>query len=649
MKVQSECPRCKKKNVQEIRESKLGNTRFITLDCGHTYTDSITLEDKRELYPFQVEGVHFLERNNFRGLITDEMGLGKTIQAVGGVHLHYDELKPILCIVKASLTYQWLREIVGGTGRIAQILDAKTPPIPGLGIYICSYDAIPPRKIKGDKAGRKKGGLLDTINKLKIKTLILDECQMMKNHDSSRTEAIRDIVRATKPLVLNKNPLQRDRIEKITRDLMLYHGINKRFELYFSDLAYPVLGLTEIRSFTDGLANGRITIDRGFAEKNPEDEIVEVILHEIAHALSPGAGHNSAWSDCAKSIGGKGTQFVWCSGSKDVSLNEVSVKHIIALSGTPIKNNAIEYFPILNLLRPELFPNRDRFITYEVDFYHMGGTSYKAGGLKYPEEFKERTKDFIIRRTRNEVMPDLPKIRRDYKYYPLMEEVQAAYNKNVKVLSDVLDREEEGGHSKFELGGDLLSALNKLRHITGFAKLEPVIDYVNEFMEESENEEKITIFHHHIDVGDILELKLSELFPNSVLRMKSTNSSEERMNLVDSFREDKEKRIFIVPTLAGGEGINLQFCSHSIIMEREWNPANEEQAEGRFSRIGSTASSVLVNYPTATGTIDEFFAELVERKREAVGITLDGAAAKWDESNIMRELATLVVKKWRAQ
>jgi len=336
------------------------------------------------------------------------------------------------------------------------------------------------------------------------------------------------------------------------------------------------------------------------------------------------------------------------SSSRTNALREIarseSVKHIIALSGTPIKNNATEYFPILNLLRPEVFYNRDRFISQWVEQYWTG-TNYRAGGIskRLLEQWEALTKDFIIRRSRDEVLPDLPKIQRDYKFYPMSQEVKQAYSKKVKALSDFMD-ENENQLSSFKNQAELIGHLQILRHITGLAKIEPVVDYVNEFLE-GDSEEKITIFHHHKDVGEILFRKLSELFPELVLRMTAEDNSEVRMKKIEEFKTSK--RILIAPTLACGEGINLQFCSHAILMEREWNPANEEQAEGRFSRIGSVSSSVLVNYPTATGTIDEFFAELVEQKRAAVTQTLDGVEADWNESDIMRELARVVVKKWR--
>jgi len=205
-KLTPECPICKKKNVIEKSHCTIGKIRFITLSCDHTYTesmigisesDSYTLKDGRGLYPFQVIGKHFIESSNFRCQISDEMGLGKTIQAVAAINDHFDDLKPIIIVVKASLTYNWFKEILSGTGRISQIFESGDTLIPGVEIVLISFDTLSPRTRLNKKTGitRTDRSNLDKIIAYQPKTLIIDECQMMKNHEAKRTNAIRELVR----------------------------------------------------------------------------------------------------------------------------------------------------------------------------------------------------------------------------------------------------------------------------------------------------------------------------------------------------------------------------------------------------------------------------------------------------------------------
>jgi SNF2 family DNA or RNA helicase len=101
----------------------------------------------------------------------------------------------------------------------------------------------------------------------------------------------------------------------------------------------------------------------------------------------------------------------------------------------------------------------------------------------------------------------------------------------------------------------------------------------------------------------------------------------------------------LLSTQAAAEGLNLQFCSDCLIMERQWNPSTEEQAEARFTRPGSTADRVNAHYLIAAGTIDDFFTELVEIKRRNVAQTLDGQEFEWDEKSLMAELGRVAMEK----
>src|SRR6266705_2853142 len=95
----------------------------------------------------------------------------------------------------------------------------------------------------------------------------------------------------------------------------------------------------------------------------------------------------------------------------------------------------------------------------------------------------------------------------------------------------------------------------------------------------------------------------------------------------------------IINCLAGGIGLNLQKnCHHSVVLERLWSSADEEQFEGRFSRDGQTYP-VEMTYPIAAGTIDEWFHEMVSEKRLILKETMgdEYADVSTDES-FLKEL-----------
>lgn len=332
--------------------------------------------------------------------------------------------------------------------------------------------------------------------------------------------------------------------------------------------------------------------------------------------------------------------------SKNVSIFCKDKDHIIATSNTPIKNNAVEYFPILNILDPFNFHNETAFVSRYVD-YHWDGYRNRFGGLSsyHADEFRKKTEKYIFRRLRSEVLPDLPKIFRQNIVSELDSNVEGAYEKTANQFAKEFDGD-------LSPGSEGIAMLSRMRHLCGLSKVKPCVEYITDFLI-NVPDEKITIFVHHKDVGKLLLAELETVADGTVfnkpLQLTSEQSLEQRAEIVRKFSETGN-RILIASTLAAGEGLNLQFCSNAIILERQWNPANEEQAEGRFPRPGSTASQVNIVYMLAIGTIDEFLTEIVERKREYVSKTLDGQASAWEESSIMKELAEKLVsqqrKKW---
>lgn len=522
--IKSKCSQCGKV-AETTKEYSLGGNTYCVLKCGHVVTkhhlvsdigpETIISMDNKKLFQYQVDGVKFIESSGGRCLVSDEMGLGKTIQALATLAIH-EEMRPFLWIGKSSLKYQYQHEIMRWMGEdyFAQVIEkAHEPLLPGFVGYIVSYDLLRRLTTKGSSNGKDKN-FVEQLQKLKIKTIVLDECQQIKNSESTRTQHTRLL--------------------------------------------------------------------------------------------------------CA------------------------SVPNVIALSGTPIKNHAAEYFPILNIINPEMFPQEARFVRYECDSY-WNGYSYKTGGLRNPERFKEKTKNFIIRRERAEVLPDLPKINRQFQLHEDMDAaVERAYVEAFKQFRDEYNHcGADNSFDSFNDASNILAYLSRMRHLTGLAKIDPCIDNVMEFL--GSTERKITIFHHHKDVGEILVKKLNtvllELDLHPVLHLTADLSPEERYDMVTDFTNNSKSRVLVASTLASGEGLNLQVCSDCIMLERQWNPANEEQAEARFPRPGSTASSISAIYLVAVGTVDEFFSEIVERKRQIVANTLGGEAVEWDQSSIMKELA----------
>ena len=372
-----------------------------------------------------------------------------------------------------------------------------------------------------------------------------------------------------------------------------------------------------------------------------------VIFDEIQHIKNPDAARTKFVQDLA-----------------------TKAPNFLALSGTPIKNNFGEYFNCLNVIDPTTFRYRSQFFDTYVEHYFDDYGRLHSGGLKKSryEDFKQATKKFIIDYKRADVMPDLPEVFRQYRFFDLTDEVAEAYGKEMGTFLEAYDDAEYmTGQDKFQAKQKIGASLMRMRQLVGLAKVDPVLEDVLEWIDLNDEEQdilneggtklrakpKIVIFVHHIDVGTILQTQLDQGLASRgyapcarLLGGMGTKSAA----IEEEFRENPQCRVLIASTLAAGEGKNFQFCSNAVLMERQWNPPNEEQAEGRFPRPGTTARQVNVVYPVAIGTVDEYLAELVEKKRVDLK-TVEGQWGKAAESEIMQEitrkLATEGRKKWR--
>lgn len=324
-----------------------------------------------------------------------------------------------------------------------------------------------------------------------------------------------------------------------------------------------------------------------------------------------------------------------------VKIATKNIKHIIALSGTPIKNNASEYFSILNILKPERFNSFNNFVYCYVDTYDAGGHT-KYGGISRTEinQFQEDTKDFIIRRTDKDVDEQIPPVILGPKYYELGEKVTEAYVNLVKKFQEEFD-EFDGDLSK----GNILSYINQMRHLTGLAKTEPSVENIDDILDE-DPDAKIAIYTHHHDVSEICRTYAEKLCERRKIAPPLTLlnvPNNDKYTVLEEFKKP-ENHILLGLNGADGEGHNIQFCGNFILVEREWNPANEEQVHKRFSRINSSHGVVRGTLPIAIGTIDEFFLELLARKEVFIESAY-GKELKVEENGLLKELAEMLMVK----
>lgn len=277
----------------------------------------------------------------------------------------------------------------------------------------------------------------------------------------------------------------------------------------------------------------------------------------------------------------------------------------IGLSGTPVRNYAKEIYNIAHFLDGERFRNEAEFASKYL--------TYDKKSLRNPRQFHDNFAPYYLRRTVSEVQKSLPSIRRTKLYTEITNPfIIKAYNTQLDLMSNFMNNAEK--LQSFSLLGYLI----KLRHITGIAKaqepaiIEPIREYINgDNGAETMRKAVIGFHHHYVEVRLKRSLKEFQFYV-----IKGGMSGLEKENVKNDFINAPGGSINLLSIKAAGEGIDgLQFAARkAYVFERQWNSADELQFEKRIHRTGQT-QPVDIEYTIATGTVDEFFDEMVDEKR----------------------------------
>lgn len=282
-------------------------------------------------------------------------------------------------------------------------------------------------------------------------------------------------------------------------------------------------------------------------------------------------------------------------------------KYVLLLSGTPMLNRPMELFNGLNLVDSTSWPN-----PFVFGHRYAGGLTERGWfkGSSNEDELQRRLQPYMIRRLKSEVLEELPNLQRVYipvdipnmKDYRL---VRAQVREALKSL--------DPNHKGYFVNA--LDKLNALRRVVGIGKAQVAIEWADEFL--SQTEGKLVIYAHHQENIEAIREALHDKY--GVYTITGDTSPKSRASRIAEFQRPGRPRIMAI-TSAGGEGIDLfgldgVDSSTLLMVEREWNPAMEEQVESRLHRMGQK-NAVNAYYLAARKTVDDKFYHLVERKRD---------------------------------
>ncbi|MCW2279402.1 DEAD/DEAH box helicase [Heliophilum fasciatum] len=298
----------------------------------------------------------------------------------------------------------------------------------------------------------------------------------------------------------------------------------------------------------------------------------------------------------------------------------------IGLSGTPLENNLMELWSVLNILNSNTLSSKQSLFKR---YLPKNGSEYQESN-----QIKSIISPFVLRRTKGEVLHELPIKTEEIIYCDMLQSQRNLY----EAMLVSINRDMERKNSRYEIidSSYILKGLLMLRQICCHPSLLTEIHNVNSCKESGKFEtlkfkvaelyergRKIIIFSQFTSMLNIIKKWCeSKGFNHFYLDGQLNN----RQKVVDDF-QNADRGIFLISLKAGGVGLNLISAYDVIIYDPWWNPAAEKQAADRVHRIGQTHPVTIYKLITAN-SIEEKVLKLQDIKNDLFNITIENIDTK---------------------
>jgi SNF2 family DNA or RNA helicase len=259
-----------------------------------------------------------------------------------------------------------------------------------------------------------------------------------------------------------------------------------------------------------------------------------------------------------------------------------------ALTGTPVENSPDDLVGIFEFLSP----------------------GFLSPTLK-PRRMGQLVSDYILRRTKDRVLTELPpKMFRDADVT-----LTAEQRETYRLAEDegVLRLSKMGEAATIQHVFELVLRLKQICNFDPASGASSKLERLAADLEEvAASGQKALVFSQWVGTLDELGRRLARFRP---LAYHGGVPSHRRDEIIHRFKEEADRPLLLISYGAGGVGLNLQFARYVFLFDRWWNPAVEDQAINRVHRIGA-AGPVTVTRFLALATIEERINQVLEEKRE---------------------------------
>ena len=306
----------------------------------------------------------------------------------------------------------------------------------------------------------------------------------------------------------------------------------------------------------------------------------------------------------------------------------LNAKHRLAMTGTPIENHLGELWSMFEFLNPGLLGRSKAFGSLAKRATAENGAIPMLAKAVSP---------YILRRTKQEVLKDLPTKTEQTLYCDLSPKERKSYDELREYYRTSLQSTiAKKGLAKSKI--HVLEALLRLRQAAchralvdpnhkglSSAKLDFLWEQLSEIIDEGH---KALVFSQFTSLLAIVRRMLER---KKVTYEYLDGKTSKRQQKVERFQSDDKCPVFLISLKAGGYGLNLTEADYVYILDPWWNPAVEAQAIDRTHRIGQT-KNVFAYRLIARDTVEEKILKLQAGKRELADAIVS------ENSSLIREL-----------
>ena len=329
-------------------------------------------------------------------------------------------------------------------------------------------------------------------------------------------------------------------------------------------------------------------------------------------------------------------------------------KRVILITGTPILAKPVELYPLLTMLRPDLFHNfkefGNRYCDPKRNFFGMDWT-----GSSNPKELNYILRHIMIRRLKKEVMNQLPpkkrqkvEIQTDPKVIKQIQAINLSSEKIIEKINELNNSQINPNLVNYvnpekpeDNNENLLNLFNKVYNLSAEAKISGVKEYIHYLID---NKCKFLIFAHHMKMLDGIEEEVKKLKVDYI-RIDGKVKLEKRQEYVYKYQHDETCLVAILSITACYTGITLTAASTVVFSELHMTPAVMIQAEDRAHRIGQEHECVNIHYLYGPDTIDEVLFRMLNQKQNIFSNTLDNMVKNMEVKNTYKKVGDFLKGK----